>query len=175
MRLTPRLPFALAAAALLLSGCALFQEKPVTEVNDSQLNWMTVRYHPADPDRKPCYINILGVGSIEFRQGRSPLVFDSFSQDVDNPLWGDIDSEKLGMTPDQARWILQLFVDAGLTTESKRMKRLGSSEKGKAEAGIALFSAKLNNEEYRTATNSPKLIDTLETVIKVITENRGFH
>ena len=166
---------ALATASLLLSGCALFQEKPVTEVNDSQLNWMVVRYHPADQQRKPCFINILSVGSIEFRQGRSPLVFDSFSQDVDNPLWGDIESEKLGVTPDQARWILQLFVDAGLTTESRRMRRLSSAEKGKTESGIAIFTAKLNNKKYHTATNSPKLIDTLERVIEAIAENRGFH
>ncbi len=168
---------ALSAALLaaILSGCALFRDKPVTEVNDSQLNWLTVRYHPAGEGRKPCYLNIIGVGSVEYKEGRSPLVFNPFSQDLENPLWGDIDQEKLGVTPEQARWMMQLFVDAGLTREGERMKKLPNAEKGKALEGIAMFSAKLNNESYRVATNNPELIETLEEIIKAITENRGFH
>lgn len=94
MRLRPlSLPFffALLALSFLFSGCALFREKPITVVNDSQLNWITVKYRPANPSENPCYLNIIGVGSVAFKEGHSPLVFDPFSQDVSNPKWGDID------------------------------------------------------------------------------------
>lgn len=169
------LALALALAAFMASGCALFREKPLTEVNDSQLNWLNVRYHPASKDKKPCCLNIVGVGSVEFKQGRSPLVFNSFSQDVGNPLWGDIEEEKLGVTPEQARWIMQLFVDAGLMDEASRMKKLARSDLGKAESGIAIIAAKLNGKQVRVATNSQPLIDTVESLVEAIVSNRGFH
>ena len=166
----------LAAAALCaaLSGCALFREKPLTEVNDSQLNWIQVRYHPAAEGAKPCSLNIVGVGSVEFRQGRSPLVFNSFSQDVDNPLWGDISEEKLGVTPAQAQWMMQLFVDAGLPQEAKRMGKLTKEERENAAAGIAIISAKLNGKMFRVNTNNPEIIGVVDAIIDAIASNRGF-
>jgi len=164
---------ALALSALALSGCALFGEKPLTEVNDSQLNWLTVRYHPAG-GAAPCCIEIVGVGSVEFRQGRSPLVFDSFSQDVNNPAWGDITEEKLGVTPAQAREILQYFIDAGLATENKRMKRLDSKTREDASAGIATISAKLNGKPFRVRTNNPDITGVIDAIIEAIVSNRGF-
>ena len=167
----------IAAAAVLcatLSGCALFCDKPVTEVSDSQLNWIQVLYHPAAEGAKPCSLNIVGVGSVEFRQGRSPLVFNSFSQDVDNPLWGDIQEEKLGVTPDQARWMMQLFIDAGLATEAKRMGNLTKEERENADAGIAIISAKLNGKALRVRTNNPEITGVVDTIIDAIDSSRGF-
>lgn len=164
---------ALCTAALALSGCALFSEKPLTEVNDSQLNWLTARYHPAN-GTAPCRLEIIGVGSVEFRQGRSPLVFDSFSQDVDNPAWGDIIEEKLGVTPAQARWMMQLFVDAGLTKEYKRMKKLDDKDRSDASAGIVTITAKLNGKPFRVRTNNPELTGVVDAIIEAIVSNRGF-
>lgn len=163
----------LAFALSFFSGCALFQEKTLTQVNDSQLNWLFVRYHPANGS-PPCSLNIVGVGSVEFKQGRSPLVFDSFSQDVDNPFWGDIIEEKLGVTPAQARWMMQLFVDAGLTKELKRMKKLSPRERTSAEAGIATITAKLNGKPFRVRTNNPALTGVVDAIIDAIISNRGF-
>lgn len=166
---------AVACVAMLFTGCALFAKKPLKQVNDSQLNWLTVRYHPAGTSVKPSSINIVGVGSVEFKQGRSPLVFNSFSQDVDNPLWGDITEEKLGVTPAQARWMMQLFVDAGLTTEAKRMRTIPANEREKAENGIAIITAKLNGKVFRARTNNPEIIDVINAIIDAIVTNRGFN
>jgi len=167
-------PILAATAAILLSGCALFFEKPLTEVNDSQLNWITVRYHPATPGMKPCRLEIVGVGSVEFRQGRSPLVFDSFSHDINNPNWGDIVEEKLGVPPEQARWMMQLFVDAGLPTEFKRMRKLKGKDLEDASAGIAAISAKLNGKLFRVKTNNPEITAVIDNIIDAIVSNRGF-
>lgn len=166
---------ALAALSLVASGCALFGGRPLREVSDSQLNWLNVRFHPSSKDQKPASLNIVGVGSVEFKQGRSPLVFNSFSQDVDNPLWGDIEEEKLGVTPAQARWMMQLFVDAGLTTEAKRMRSIPAAERNVANDGIAVITAKLNGEIYRARTNNPEIISVVEAIIDSIVSNRGFH
>lgn len=167
-------PVLAAATAAVLSGCALFFEKPLTEVNDSQLNWITVRYHPATPGMKPCRLEIVGVGSVEFRQGRSPLVFDSFSHDINNPNWGDIVEEKLGVPPEQARWMMQLFVDAGLSTEFSRMRKLKGKDLEDASAGIAAISAKLNGKLFRVKTNNPEITAVIDSIIDAIVSNRGF-
>ncbi|MBR0057437.1 MAG: hypothetical protein IJP66_08930 [Kiritimatiellae bacterium] len=164
---------AAALCAVALAGCSLFRDKSPVTVGDSQLNWLNVRYHPAN-GTAPCYINIVGVGSVEFRQGRSPLVFDSFSQDYDNPLWGDIAEEKLGVTPAQARWMMQLFMDAGLATEHKRMKSLSAKERSDASAGIATISAKLDGKVYRVRTNNPDLTGVIDAIVESIVSNRGF-
>lgn len=167
----------LAVVALIATtaGCAIFQGNDDFVVNDSQLNWLIVKYRPADKTRKPCYLNIIGVGSVEFKQGNSPLVFNSFSQEIDHPQWGDIDEEKLGVSPDDARWMMQLFVDAGLLKERKRLSRLSKEEKNNLGNGIAFFSSKINNEPYQVATSNPEIIETLEKVIHSITSTRGFH
>lgn len=167
----------LAVVALIATtaGCAIFQGSDEFVVNDSQLNWMIVKYRPADKARKPCYLNIIGVGSVEFKQGNSPLVFNSFSQEVDHPQWGDIDEEKLGVSPDDARWMMQLFVDAGLMKERKRLRKLSKEEKNDMGKGIAVFTSKINNEPYQVATSNPEIIETLEKVINSITSTRGFH
>lgn len=170
--------FALLAAAALsaaaMSGCALLFEKPVKEVNDSQLNWLFARYHPASPEAKPLSLNIVGVGSVEFKQGRSPLVFQPFSQDVDNPLWGDITEEKLGVTPAQARWMMQLFVDAGLTTEGSRLRLLPKKEEVEIEKGIAVITAKLNGKLVKVRTANPEIISVIEAITDAIVSNKGF-
>lgn len=165
---------AMCAAAFALSGCALFFDKPIKEVNDSQLNWLCVRYHPASEKVKPIYINIVGVGSVEFKQGRSPLVFEPFSQNVDSPLWGDIYEEKLGVRPDQARWMMQLFVDAGLVTETKRMRRLVNSMTADASNGIASITAKLNGKLLKVRTTNPDIISVIESITEAIVSSRGF-
>lgn len=176
LRCAARVALCAAAAALCAatSGCALFQGNQLKEVNDSQLNWLMVRYHPAAQGAKPCSLNIVGVGSVEFRQGRSPLVFNSFSQDVDNPLWGDIVEEKLGVTPAQARWMMQLFVDAGLPDEANRMGKLNMDEREDASAGIAIISAKLNGKTFRVRTNNPELTGVVDAIIDAIVSNGGF-
>lgn len=161
-------------SVFLFSSCAIFGERPLSMVNDSQLNWMTIRYYPADKTQKPSYYNIIGVGSIEYKEGLSPLVFDPFSQDVDNPNWRNIETEKLGITPKQAQWIMQMFVDGGLMTEGKRLKKLSKAERDDKSHGLALFSAKLNAKPYGISTNNPKLIELIETIRDAIVSNRGF-
>lgn len=165
---------AMAALLAISSGCAIFGDKPLREVSDSQLNWLNVRFHPASSSSKPASINIVGVGSVEFKQGRSPLVFNSFSHDVNNPLWGDIEEEKLGVTPEQARWMMQLFVDAGLTTEAKRMRRIPEAERNSAADGIAIITAKLNGDMFKVRTNNPDIISVVEAIIDSIVSNKGF-
>lgn len=174
--MTKNIAKALAAAALIAAaaGCALFQNKDGYVVNDSQLNWIIVKYKPIDKTRKPCYLNIIGVGSVEFKEGFSPLVFNSFSQDVDHPMWGDIEEEKLGISPDDARWMMQLFVDSGLLKERKRLQKLSKSEKKEPSNGIAIFTSKINNEPYQVATGNPEIIETLEKIIHSIKSTRGF-
>ena len=113
----PALPSlaALAAFLSLLCGCAT----PPIVVNDSQLNWLQITLTPAETGANVSRINLIGVGYIEFMEGRSPRVANSFSQDVGNAKWQDVYQEKLGVSPEVIRDWLQLFVDAGVMDSAK--------------------------------------------------------
>ena len=91
MKTAPFLPAACAALLMLLCGCA---STPV-EVGDSQLNWISISYRPADAAVKPCRLELIGVGSLEFIEGHSPRVNNDFSQAVDHGQWQDVYQEKL--------------------------------------------------------------------------------
>lgn len=164
----------LALSAALLPGCALLREKPPSAVNDSQLNWITVRYYPENSRERPCFLNIIGAGSVEFRQGFSPRVFNPFSQEYEHKFWNDIETEKLGMPPNETRWIMQLFVDAGLLCENDRLKSLPERERNAEKGALAVFSAKINNKQYFVRTRNPALAEVAENIISSILSNRGF-
>ncbi len=155
-------------------GCALFQKNKHFVINDSQLNWMTIKYIPADPKELPFYLNILGAGSIEIKEGRSPRVFNSLSQDVNNKYWDDIFEETMPLSKEEARWLMQLIVDEGFINEPERMKSLSREERTNSENGFASISAKLNTKPYGVHTNNPKIIELVKIFAESIRTNRGF-
>jgi len=151
------------AGALMLGGCALFfpSEQPFV-VDDSQLNWLNISYRPADLKRPPCRIAIVGAGYIRYISGESPLVADDFATDTADARWGDVAQEKLGITPPEARALMQGFADAGLMSEPAVPRGRG---KLLADApGVALFNASLNGERKRCVTANPELLALVETL-----------
>ena len=154
------------AAAALVAGCA---SAPI-EVNDSQLNWIKIKYQPAaaGQDAKPCQIDLIGAGSIEFKEGLSPRVTDSFSQDTGNAHWNDFHQEKLGVPPDIIRGWMQIFVDAGLMDKSKS-KPHGRGEK----RDIAVFHANINRELAICITDDEELLGHVRRLVSIIKNDGG--
>ena len=152
----------LAALAVLLSllcGCAT----PPIIVNDSQLNWLQITLIPAEAGAKLSRINLIGVGYVEFMEGRSPRVANSFSQEVDNAKWQDVYQEKLGVSPEVIRDWLQLFVDAGVMDSTKNKVSKGN------EAGATVrFQANINREKAFCVTDDEELLDLVGKLIDVI-------
>ncbi len=153
-----------AAAAALIAGCA---SAPI-EVNDSQLNWLNITYQPSEQGAKPCRINLIGVGSIEFMEGRSPRVADSFSQDTGHAHWQDVYQEKLGVPPDIIRGWMQIFVDAGVMDKSKSRPR----EKG-AKRDLAVFHVNINREKAICITDDEELVGHVRHLVSIIKSGKA--
>ncbi len=156
---------AIATSLSLLCGCAT---API-EVSDSQLNWLQITRRPVDANVLQSRINLIGVGYIEFIEGRSPRVTNSFSQDVGNEQWQNVYQEKLGVPPDVIRDWLQLFVDAGVMDSSKN-----KVSKDNAAGETVVFQANINREKTVCVTDDEELLRLVHKLIDVIkTHGKG--
>lgn len=158
------------AICLLLAAafCGCVSDK-IPTVTDSQLNWVQIRYYPLDDKEPPCYMNLLGVGSIEFKRGLSPLVEDDFSVDTAHSNWQDIEVERLGVPPDVIRAWMQRFLDAGLYQESKRRSRKG----GAVTNDIAVFLMKNGFDTFGCRTMNPDLVGPAKELADILGKGRG--
>ena len=160
MKTASILPAACAALLAFLCGCA----SPPVEVGDSQLNWVAISYQPASPGVKPCRIELIGVGSLEFIEGNSPRVVNDFSQDVGHGQWQDVYQEKLGVPPDVIRGWLQIFVDAGILERGKRLKK---NKTGPAR-DVAVFRGRINREKVLCATDDEEILRNVRKLIDIV-------
>ena len=150
---------ALAASLSLVCGCATRH----VVVSDSQLNWLQITRRPSDERILQSRTNLIGAGYIEFIEGRSPRVANSFSQDVGNAQWQSVYQEKLGVQPDVIRDWLQLFVDAGLLDPSKN-----KVSKDNAAGETVVFQANINREKYVCVTDDMELLGLVRELVDVI-------
>jgi len=162
-----RRPPLIAAFTTLLvfaTGCAILfpPDKPFV-VDDSQLNWMTVRYRPASRQRQPCTLSLYGAGYIRVIAGKSPLVADSFAVNTEHERWGDAHEEKIGMSPAEARGIMQLFADAGLMSEPPRPPK--DQAVTEESLGVAVFRCRINGEPFACMTMKSQLTDLLDALL----------
>ena len=160
MKTASILPAACAALLAFLCGCA---STPV-EVGDSQLNWVAISYQPASPGAKPCRIELIGVGSLEFIEGNSPRVGNDFSQDVEHGQWQDVYQEKLGVPPDVIRGWLQIFVDAGILDRGKKLKK----NKAGVARDVAVFRGRINREKVLCATDDEEILRNVRKLIDIV-------
>ncbi|MDD5707152.1 MAG: hypothetical protein PHR35_14610 [Kiritimatiellae bacterium] len=158
--------WAAVAALAMLAGCATWTNSDARfVVDDSQLNWMSISYRPSDATRAPCRINISAAGSVRCLTGKSPLVANDFATDTEHAQWADASENNLGMTPAEARAVLQRFADAGIMREPSRPKR----ERLPADVpGVAVFICRLNRVEQRCVTANPELIALIESLLHEI-------
>ncbi len=152
-------------ALLLTTGCAAFRHPPARfVVDDSQLNWINISYKPATPRRPPCRLDIMGVGYIRFIAGASPRVASNFAIDTEHRQWQNVSEEKIGLTPQEARGIMQHFADAGLMDQPRRPSKTTTEE----TPGVAVFVYRLNRRDGRCITAHPALTGLIEALVDEI-------
>ncbi|MGN0844875.1 MAG: hypothetical protein ACI4QT_06610 [Kiritimatiellia bacterium] len=135
-------PLRLCVAAILCAGLSGCQNLAVTEdghvrgetirVEDSSLNWVEFIYIPAQANaganplyarngRKritlPVRLSLLGSGSISVKTGTSEQVLSDFATGADAESWNDIQEDRINISPEMMRQILQVFVDEGLVPQ----------------------------------------------------------
>lgn len=157
-----------AAAAVFLAGCLT---SPVTEVSDSQLNWLRISYKPAN-GCPPCRFDIVEAGYIHYISGKSPRVADDFAIDTENASWQDAAEEKIGVPPDVVRGWLQKFVDAGLVEKARKQARSKKATISPGK-GVASFRAKINTQDFALATSDEELVAVVEELEGIVSSKGG--
>lgn len=134
------------------------------EVKESSLNWAEIVYTPRRGDRdfrNPCRMTLHGSGEIEFRTGRSPLVFDDFSQKVNDPNWNDIVVDRIHIGEEAMRDVFQQLVDAGIFY--KDFRRVSKGEEPKPP--MARIRAKFDGKDTLRVVDNRRVVRIVERLL----------
>ena len=159
------------ALAAALAGCAVpanVREGSLVgkrfEVRSSSLNWAVIAYTPREGDRDfrfPCRLSLFGSGEIQFRTGRSPLVFDDFSQKIDDPHWNEIVEDRVNVGDEAMRDILQSLVDAGVFHDDWHRVRAGEEPR----PPMVRIRAKVDGNETLRVVDNRRVVRIVERLL----------
>ena len=153
--------------ALLLFGlgCESYFENPYFTVEESGLNWLSIRYY--DYHQKPIRkvnIRMDGNGIIDVKAGTSPLVANSFAHNVEELTWGDIQSERIMLSRKEMIPLFQVLVDNGLFVERREGKESTfTNESIFVTANIQNKTCGSGNDD--TFASDPDLAEHLKNVV----------
>ncbi len=152
-------------------GCASWSGRPETlrfEVSISNLDWVEIAYLPAPGDplfQQPCRLSLMGSGEIEFRTGRSPRLWDSFSDAVEDPDWNDLYEDRRHVGQDRMQELYQQFVDAGLFPRyTRHLIALDGSGPG------IRINAQIGRERVLRLTDDPRIVRVVERMLRLFEE-----
>ena len=126
------------------------------EVELSGLDWIEVSYYPADNDplvKDPCRLSLFGSGEVIFKTGRSPQIWDSFSEQVSDPNWNDVYSDRMHLSQEEMESVFQAFVDEGLIPQKVYTRSAGEVKKPYVK-----FAAQVGREKVRRVTDNMYLV-----------------
>ena len=155
---------------IFIGGCATTNSEGYSigkefTVNISHLDQLLVIYTPRPGDpvfTMPCRIEFWGSGEIEFRTGRSPQVWDSFSTDTQNPAWNEVYADRRHIGQEGMQELYQAFVDAGLFP--KYMNSAAQTVKG---GGATIrVAASIGREKVKRQTDDPRLMRLVERQLR---------
>ena len=114
---------------IIITGCALTDEKEDEyisfRVKPSPLDNILIVYYP-DPKSpsgaNPSKINISGSGLIDMQTGSSKRVTDPFWDEPYTDNWNDIQSDRIQLSSDETKLLMQRLVDCGVFPRIPRKK-----------------------------------------------------
>lgn len=157
-------------ALLLLAGCTspLQEDGRLRhrqfEVQLSALDWLEVGYFPKSDDPQipfPCRLSFFGTGEVQFKTGRSPQIWSSFSSEVNHPHWNEVISDRLHLKPGEMQEVLQTFVDEGVVP----VRSFTVSNKT-VEKPYVNIAGMIGMEKIRLATDNPYLVGLVEEALE---------
>lgn len=134
------------------------------DVELSGLDWIEVSYYPSDTDplvKDPCRLSIFGSGEVVFKIGRSPQIWDSFSDQIADPNWNDIFSDRMHLSQEEMESVFQAFVDEGLVPQRVYTKRAKEVEKPYVK-----FAAQVGREKVRRVTDNKYLVELVQEALE---------
>lgn len=157
--------FGILLLGLLFAGCQSYFENPYFTVEESGLNWVSIRYYnyTREPIRK-VNVRVDGNGIISVKEGTSPLVSNAFAADIRKPTWSDIRESRFSVPREEVVPLFQMLVDNGLFAE--RRKGLESSVTNESIFVTANIQNKTcGSSDDDVFASDPDLAERLKTVI----------
>lgn len=163
MKLKRAFFFLLTGIALFL-GCESYFENPYFAVEESGLNWLSIRYYNyrQKPIRK-VNIRIDGNGIINVRAGTSSLVSNPFAADMKETDWYNIEESRTMIPREDVVPIFQMLVDSGLFVERMQKDSIVTNEAIFVTANIQnKTTGKANDDIFGS---NPELAEHLRNII----------
>ena len=168
------LALALVAAPLALGGCNAMrgldsQGRPLAKrfkVDVSNLDWVIIIYYPhrRNPSfTRPVYLSLAGTGEIEFKCGRSPLVWNSFSDQTDDPYWNELFTDRKNIPMKRMEKIYQALVDEGLFPRYD-IRAMNADDLNKRP--LVRIRAKIGMERTLRVMDDPAVIAIIEEILE---------
>jgi hypothetical protein len=137
------------------------------EVEPSGLDWIEIAYYPAQNDplvKFPCRLSLFGAGEVEFKTGRSPRLWSSFSDKVNDPYWNDLYSDRMHLPKEEMQSVFQAFVDEGIAPRDEFTRKTEAVKRPYVN-----ISAQIGREKIRLATDNKYLVDLVEEAMENFT------
>jgi len=162
------------AATLALGGCNAMRGldskgRPLAKhfkVDVSGLDWVIIIYYPHRRNQsftRPVYLALNGTGEIDFKCGRSPLVWNDFSDQVDDPYWNELFVDRKNIPPKRMEKIYQALVDEGLFPRYD-IRAMNAEDLSKRP--LVRIRAKIGMERTLRVMDDPAVIEIIESVLE---------
>ena len=152
-------------AGVILAGCQSYFENPNFTVEESGLNWISVRYYnyKTRPIRK-VNVRIDGNGIVDVKEGTSSLVGNPFANKMEELTWGDVRETRTIIPREEVVPILQLLVDNGLFKERHNLRGVVSTNESIfVTANIQCHTCGSSNDDI--FSSDPELAEHLKNVV----------
>lgn len=152
-------------AVVLLAGCVQFMDRPYFTVEESGLNWISIRYY--NYNRKPVQklnMRLDGNGVGYLRQGTSSLVSNAFAADTKESSWRDMNETRIVMEREDVIPLFQMLVDNGLFLERhSKGESANTNESIFVTANIQNRTCGSGNDDV--FESDPELAENLKSII----------
>lgn len=148
----------------LFCGCLSFLDNPFFTVEESGLNWVSIRHYnyKVTPIQRVS-VRIDGNGIVTVREGSSILVCNPFaSAGKDAPNWNDIRETRITLPREEVIPIFQMLVDRGLFQERFKSDSVNTNESIFVSANI---QCKTCGSEDDIFGSDPELAESLKSVL----------
>ena len=164
----PSLRTRVCSATLLLftvafCGCSSFLENPYFKVEESGLNWVSIRhYNYRTTPIQRVNIRIDGNGFVSVTEGTSMLVTHPFAAKHTETTWNDSYESRITIQREEATLLFQALVDQGLFKERRKGDSVNTNEAVFVSANI---KGKTCGNQDDVFGSDPDLAEHLKNVV----------
>lgn len=147
----------------VLCGCQSFMDNPFFTVEESGLNWISIRHYNyrSSPIQRVC-VRIDGNGIVTVRDGSSLLVTNPFASNTEDPHWNDARESRITLSREEVTPLFQMLVNQGLFKDRRKGDSINTNEAIFVSANIQNKTCGSEDDVYGS---DPELAENLKNVV----------